>query len=64
MRENDECPGSEGINKSDLAGRVANRIEVSRSSAGDAVDAVFDTVGESLSAGEKVRIVGFGTFGI
>ena len=61
MRENDECPGSEGINKSDLAGRVANRIEVNRSSP---VDAVFDTVGESLSAGEKVRIVGFGTFGI
>ena len=50
------------MNKSDLAGRVADRIGVSRSAAGDAVDAVFNAVGEALSKGEEVRIVGFGTF--
>ena len=51
------------MNKSDLAGRVADRIGVSRSAAGDAVDAVFEAVGEALSRGEEVRIIGFGTFG-
>ena len=51
------------MNKTDLAGRVAERIGVSRSTAGDAVDAVFEAVGETLARGEDVRIVGFGTFG-
>ena len=51
------------MNKSAIAGRVADRIELSRSAAGDAVDAVFEAVSESLANGEEVRIAGFGTFG-
>ena len=35
------------MNKTELAGRVADRIGVSRSVAGDAVDAVFEAVGET-----------------
>ena len=50
------------MKKSDIAGRVADRIELSRSGAGNAVDAVFEAVGEALANGEEVRIVGFGTF--
>ncbi|GEM_PF-1511694 len=30
---------------------------------GDAVDSVFETIGEALVSGEEVRILGFGTFG-
>lgn len=52
------------MNKADIADRVADRIGVSRAAAGDAVEAVFDAVGEALAQGEEVRIVGFGTFGI
>ena len=48
------------MNKSEIAGRVADRIGVSRSAAGDAVDAVFEAVSESLANGEEVRIAGFG----
>ena len=33
------------------------------SAAGNAVDAVFEAVGEALANGEEVRIAGFGTFG-
>ena len=50
------------MKKSDIAGRVADRIGLSQSAAGNAVDAVFEAVGEALANGEEVRIVGFGTF--
>ena len=51
------------MNKSEIAGRVADRTGVGRSAAGDAVDAVFEAIGEALTRGEDARIVGFGTFG-
>ena len=51
------------MNKSEIAGRVADRIGMSQSAAGDAVDAVFKAVSEALANGEEVRVVGFGTFG-
>ena len=51
------------MNKSQLAGRVADRAGMSRSAAGDAVDAVFEAVCEALANGEDVRIAGFGAFG-
>ena len=51
------------MKKSDIAGRVADRIGLSQSAAGYAVDAVFEAVGEALANGEEVRIAGFGTFG-
>lgn len=51
------------MNKSDIADQVADRIGVSRSVAGDAVEAVFEAVREALARGEEARIVGFGTFG-
>ena len=56
-------PGRERVNKSEIAGHVAHRTGVERSAAGDAVDAVFEAIGEALARGEDVRIVGFGTFG-
>ena len=53
----------ERVNKSDIAGRVAGRAGVGRSAAGEAVDAVFEAIGEALARGEDVRIAGFGIFG-
>ena len=50
------------MNRSKIAGRVADRTGVGRSAAGDAVDAVFETIAETLARGEDVRIVGFRTF--
>ncbi len=47
------------MKKSDIAGRVADRTGLSRSAAGEAVDAVF----EALANGQEVRIASFGTFG-
>ena len=51
------------MNKSEIAGRVADRTGVGRSAAGDAVDAVFEAIAEALAKGEDVRVLGFGTFG-
>ena len=51
------------MNKSNIAGRVASRANVGRSAGGDAVDAVFEAIGEALARGEDVRIASFGTFG-
>ena len=50
------------MKKSDITGRVADRIGLSRLAAGNAVDAVFEAVGEALANGAEVRIGGFGTF--
>ena len=51
------------MNKSEIASRVADRAGVGRSAAGSAVGAVFEAIGEALTRGEDVRVVGFGTFG-
>ena len=51
------------MKNSDIAGRVADRIGLSQSASGNAVDAVFEAVGEALANGEEVRIAGLGTFG-
>ena len=50
------------MKKSDIAGRVADRIGLSQSAAGNTVDAVFVAGCDALANGEEVRIVGFGTF--
>ena len=44
------------MKKSNIADRVADRIGVSRPVAKNAVDAVFEAMGETLANGEEVRI--------
>ncbi len=50
------------MKKSDLTGSAADRIGLSRSVAGSAVDTVFGALGEALDNAEEVMIIGFGTF--
>ncbi len=51
------------MNKAELIEAVAKDAEISRSKAADAVDAFIDSVSKSLKKGQKVTLVGFGTFG-
>ena len=51
-------------NKNDLIGLVADKAGLTKAQAGDAVDAVFDAITGSLTKGEEVRLVGFGTFAV
>ncbi len=50
------------MNKTELIARVAEKTDLTKKAAGDAVEAVLETITEALSAGDKVTIVGFGTF--
>ncbi|WP_278235625.1 HU family DNA-binding protein [Isoptericola sp. AK164] len=50
------------MNKSELAAAVAERTESTPTEARRQVDAVLDSIVESVSAGERVSLLGFGTF--
>ena len=50
------------MNKGDLAAAVADKTGMSKSSATQAVEAVFGCITDSLKKGEEVRVLGFGNF--
>ena len=50
------------MNKTDLVAAVAAKADISKKDADAAVKAVFDAITEALAEGEKVALVGFGTF--
>jgi DNA-binding protein HU-beta len=52
------------VNKNDLISSVAADSGLSKADATKAVDAVFDSIEKSLSGGNEVRLVGFGTFSV
>lgn len=50
------------MNKTELIAEVAKKCGLSKKDAEKAVNATFDTVTDALCSGEKVQLVGFGTF--
>ena len=52
------------MNKADLVSKVAEKAGLSKKDAEKAVVAVFDGIQAALKAGDKVQLVGFGTFEI
>ena len=50
------------MNKSDLISVVAEKNELTKKDAEKIVTMVFDTIVDAVAAGEKVQLVGFGTF--
>lgn len=50
------------MNKTELVAAVAEKAELSKKDADTAVTAMFDAITESLRGGEKVQLMGFGTF--
>ena len=52
------------MNKNDLIAAVADAANLSKTDAGDAVDAVLDSISGALAKGGEVRLVGFGTFSV
>ena len=50
------------MNKTELIAVVAEKSELSKKDAEKAVNAVVDSIVEALKAGEKVSLVGFGSF--
>ena len=52
------------MNKQELIGQVAETSGLAKGDAVKAVEAVFDTISNSLKKGDEVRLVGFGTFSV
>ena len=50
------------MNKTELIASVAQKSDLTKKDAEKAVKAVFEAVSESLKKGDKVQIIGFGTF--
>ena len=50
------------MNKTELVAAVAEQAGLSKKDAEAAVKAFTDVVAEALKAGDKIQLVGFGTF--
>lgn len=50
------------MNKTELVAKVAEKADLTQAKAAIAVNAVLETVTDSLAAGNSVAIVGFGSF--
>ncbi len=49
-------------NKAELVTEVASKTKLTKKDAATAVDAIFNSIQEDLAKGEKVQLIGFGTF--
>ena len=50
------------MNKTELVAAIAAKAEVSKKDAENVLNAFIDTVGSTLKSGDKIQLVGFGTF--
>lgn len=50
------------MNKAELVNEVSGKTGLTKKETQNVVDALINTVGDTLSKGEKVSLVGFGTF--
>lgn len=50
------------MNKSELIDQIADAADVSKASAGRALDAVLEAITKAMKKGDMVTLVGFGTF--
>ena len=50
------------MNKTELVAAIADKTELSKKDSEKALKAFIDVVGEELKKGEKIALVGFGTF--
>jgi DNA-binding protein HU-beta len=52
------------MNKAELVDTVATKSELTKQDSKKAVDALFETISNTLAKEEKIQLVGFGTFEI
>jgi len=50
------------MNKTELIEVVAKEVNVSKKEAGAVLSATLDAIGTALKKGDKVQLIGFGTF--
>ena len=52
------------MTKTDLIGKMAKDAKVTKAAAGKALDSFVDGVKKALKKGDKVTLIGFGTFSV
>lgn len=52
------------MNKAELISSVAEKTELTKKDSEKAVNAILEAIGAALGKGDKVQLVGFGTFEI
>jgi DNA-binding protein HU-beta len=52
------------MNKADLIDQIAEKANLTKKNAGIALDKMVESISDSLIKGEKVTLVGFGTFDV
>jgi DNA-binding protein HU-beta len=50
------------MNKGELVAALAAKTELSKKDSEAALNALIDVIGETIAKGEKVQLIGFGTF--
>lgn len=50
------------MNKAELASDVAKKAKISKAKAWETINATFDSIKGSLKKGQKVSLIGFGSF--
>ena len=52
------------MTKSDLVDVIAGKVKISKATALEAIDAFTDSITGALKKGDKVTLIGFGTFDV
>ena len=52
------------MNKTELVGSIAAKSGLSKADSKKALDATIEAIAEALKAGDKISLVGFGTFAV
>lgn len=52
------------MNKGDLVNKIAESAKLTKAQAGDALNAVLESIEGALKEGDKVTLIGFGTFSV
>jgi len=50
------------MNKRELIDEVSGKVGITKKGTGNVIDAIVETITNALKKGEKVALVGFGTF--
>lgn len=62
FREKRYLAGGVPLNKAELVGQIAEKAKMTKKETEPVLNALFKTIEGSLQVGEKVQLVGFGTF--
>ena len=52
------------MNKGDLISKIADSAKITKTQAGSALDATLKAITTALKKGDKVTLIGFGTFSV